>query len=222
MARPSKLTPEEIDQLPLPSIDDDLSWFDNPAQFETTAKTKTRIIRSRLKHLTKLATSKEEAEEVFTICPKPGECLHAICNGTFDHFVLLPIFIELLGGQITSFYGSTWTMNRNNALDLLALYDNGAIGEINLLTGNYFKRREQAVYATVLEGLLERGQRFVSFANHTKIMLLQADENYLSIEGSANFTSNPRLENTTITNDRAVWEFHVGWMREILDDGKAG
>ena len=210
----------EIDQLPLPSIDDDLSWFDNPAQFETVAKTETRTIRSRLKHLTKLATSKEGAGEVFTELPKPGECLHAICNGTFDYFVLLPIFVDLMGGKTTSFYGSTWTMNRNNALDLLAMYDNGSIGAITLLTGNYFKRREQAVYATVLEGLLERGQRFVSFANHTKIMLLQSDENFMAIEGSANFTSNPRLENTTITNDRDVWEFHRDWMEGIINGAK--
>jgi hypothetical protein len=50
-------------------------------------------------------------------------------------------------------------------------------------------------------GLIERGQRFLCFENHTKIMLLAAPPDWLVMEGSANFTANRRLEQNTISND---------------------
>jgi len=37
------------------------------------------------------------------------------------------------------------------------------------------------------------------------------------MEGSANFTSNPRLENYIIVNDRALWDFHREWMEGVFN-----
>jgi len=85
-----------------------------------------------------------------------------------------------------------------------------------MITGLYFKRRESAVYATLLAGIERRGGRLYSFRNHTKIALLQKDKDYIVMEGSANFTSNPRLENFIIVNDRGLYEFHSGWFNDML------
>ena len=108
-------------------------------------------------------------------------------------------------------------MSRINVQDMLEQYDSGRIAKISLLTGTYFKRRESSVYATVLQGLIERGQRFICFENHAKVLLMATPPHYLIIEGSANFTSNPRLEQYTITNDEATYRFHQSWMEEMLN-----
>lgn len=42
------------------------------------------------------------------------------------------------------------------------------------MTGTYFKRREMAVYATLLEGLPECGQRYVAIENYAKVAPLHS------------------------------------------------
>jgi hypothetical protein len=103
-------------------------------------------------------------------------------------------------------------MSRPNALQLLQLLDDGKIQKATLFSGLYFKRRESAVYATVASGLIDRKQRFLCFENHSKIILLAAGDERIVIEGSANFTANPRVEQNTVTNDRDLYDFHRSWM----------
>jgi len=163
------------------------------------------------------ATKRERMAEILDRLPEPGETFHVVSNGTFDHFTFVPRIAEIMG-TVDAFYGSTWTMNRQNALDLLELHDKGQLKTVALLTGLYFKRRETAVYATVLEGLQARGQRYIAFKNHAKVSLFAGieAETYITVEGSANYTANPRLENFTVTNDRQVYELHQAWMEEML------
>lgn len=110
-------------------------------------------------------------------------------------------------------------MNRDNCLEIFNLYDKRLIKSINILTGLYFKRRETSIYATLLEGLQKRKQRFICLENHAKVTLLcnYATENYIVIEGSANYTSNPRIEQYVISNDKETYDFHKSWMDEILN-----
>ena len=89
-----------------------------------------------------------------------------------------------------------------------------------MLTGLYFKRRETAVYSRLVSGLLQRGQRYAAFKNHAKIILIGKSKHWITVEGSANFTSNPRLEQYVISNDRTLYNFHKAWMDGVFDDSK--
>lgn len=203
---------------------------------ETDHMPTARQARRDAKHKIIKATHRERMAEILDRLPEPGETFHIVSNGTFDHFDFVPRIAELMDG-VGSFYGSTWTMSRPNALDLLELYDQGKIGEITLATGLYFKRRETAVYATILEGLQKRGQRYISAKNHCKVSCFAPkfrwDGNpqpldpaepaepdwgcWISVEGSANYTANPRMENFTVTNSKKVFDLHVGWIEELLN-----
>ena len=140
-------------------------------------------------------------------------------DARYDFWTWVPAIQELIDKPII-FWGSTWTMNRDNVLELLEMFDDGRLSEINILTGLYFKRRESAVYATLLEGLRKRGQRYMAFKNHTKIMLITEGENYYTIEGSANFTSNPRKEQFVFSNDKGLFDFHADWFEEAFSNPK--
>jgi len=63
--------------------------------------------------------------------------------------------------------------------------------------------------------------RFACLENHTKVTLLANHErgDYLVLEGSANYTSNPRMEQNIILNDQAVYRFHRDWLEEVLAHG---
>ena len=156
----------------------------------------------------------------YTEIPKPGESWHVVSNGRFDYWRFVPVSLQLLGRPAEALYGSTWTMSRANVRELLALYDAGKVRSVAMLTGTYFLRRESAVATTLQEGLRERGQRFRAFGNHAKVMLLAADPDYLTFEGSANFTANPRLEQNVVSNDRDLYNFHRDWMERFLEKAK--
>ena len=163
------------------------------------------------------ALRQEKLEEFFTALPQPGESLHIVSNGSFDYWNFVPVILQMIG-KPCAFYGSTWTMNRSNVLQLLALLDEKKLTSATMFSGLYFKRREPAVYNALASGLIDRGQRFLCFENHTKIMLISdSAANHITIEGSANFTANPRTEQNVLTNDLSLHEFHRSWMEKLLE-----
>ena len=172
------------------------------------------LTRKNVKRELKKAGRLKNVAKILTALPPPGSSTHIIGNGAYDFFDWIPHLQELMGKPAHGWF-STWTMNRGNALDLLELFDAGRLASLTMLTGLYFKRREASVYATLLEGIQERGQRYLAFLNHTKLILLQAGGDYITVEGSANLTSNPRLEQYVISNDRELLEFHVEWIEGL-------
>ena len=59
-------------------------------------------------------------------------------------------------------------------------------------------------------------------ATADKVLLLAnaAADAYLTVEGSANLNSNPRLEQYILTNDRGLHDWHRAWMDGIYTSGK--
>lgn len=198
---------------------DNLDWiFDDDNPIETSETITTRMKRAELKRRTVQALKQETAKEFLSDLPHEGESLHIVSNGSFDYFTFVPLIVDLLPQSYSAhFYGSTWTMNRNNVLEIFELFDTGKLGTLNILTGLYFKRRESSVYATLFNGLETRKQRYRALENHAKIMLFNHQDIYIVVEGSANFTANPRIEQTTIIHDKALWDFHREWMEDILN-----
>ena len=190
----------------------------NQAEVETAENIEETIIHKRTPHRKNYAALKQEVVKDFlTGIPAPGETWHIVSNGKYDFWTFVPVILDHLREPAREFYGSTWTMNRGNVLELLDLFDRGRIEKIAILTGTYFKRRETAVYATLTEGLLTRKQRYVAFQNHAKVILIRTEQAAIVIEGSANFTANPRLEQYTLTNDQGLYKFHRAWMEEMLN-----
>jgi len=193
------------------------SLFGDVEEAETpTELGRPRVIRRRPARRSIAALQEEELAGFYTALPAPGESLHVVSNGKFDYWRFVPVTLALLGRPADELYGSTWTMSRQNVRELLALLDAGQIRSASILTGTYFLRRESAVAATLQEGLRARGQRYRAFANHTKVVLLGAPPDWIVLEGSANWTANPRLEQNLITNDEGLYRFHREWMEHFL------
>jgi hypothetical protein len=176
-----------------------------------------RVHRRAAKEKTIAATKRQTLREVMPTLPEPGYVYHIVSNGRFDYWTWIPVMLDYMG-HATEFYGSTWTLNRANAVDLIGLIDAGKIKKASVLTGLYFKRRETAVYATLLQGLAGRGMRYTALENHAKVALLGNAETdtWIVIEGSANWTANPRIEQNVVANDHNLYNFHREWMEECL------
>lgn len=149
----------------------------------------------------------ESVAGAFPRLPAPGETWHVCTASKFDHWDVVPHFLRLLG-RPAALACSTWTLSRPIAVELVGLFDSGALTSIDLLVGKYFVRREPHVAAYVQEQLRARPRcRFVSFENHVKLTVIAAPPDFVVTESSANLTSNPRLESLTVSNDEALARF---------------
>lgn len=186
---------------------------------ETTHRPNARALRIQAKRAMLRIEREQQARDVLKGLPAAGHQVHIVSAAKFDFWTWCPVMIDWLG-KTDHFYCSTWTLSRNNARELFGLVDEGKIPAAScvILTGTYFKRRESSVYSYLVEGLRNRGGRYRAFSNHAKVLLIANARRraWLTIEGSANLTSNPRLEQYVITNDRRLHDFHRGWMDEVL------
>jgi hypothetical protein len=155
--------------------------------------------------------------EIVQSLPAPGISQHIITHGKFDFYDILPRILDLGEMHDADVTAATWCANRRCALDLLKRIKTRQIGSIKLIVGLYLKRREQAVFSTLANGLHAAGQELLATECHAKIITIQHDADFITIEGSANWTSNPRIEQFTITNDRELHDFHRGWIDAAFD-----
>ena len=202
-------------------INENFSFIDSTDKLETQETVENLIYKKENEKVQMINMLKKETlQEVLKEIPEKNVSYHLISNGTYDFFTFIPVLTEMMNNNVNEFYGSTWTLNRPNLKTLFELYDTEKIKQINILTGTYFKRRESAVYSMLLIGILERKQRYKCFENHSKIVLLsnQATDDYIVIEGSANFTANPRVEQYVINNHKGLYYFHKNWMDDFLND----
>jgi hypothetical protein len=168
----------------------------------------------------KTIAANEYLQQVLTSLPLPGVTWHAISNSRFNFFSFIPSVINYLGDYTSSLHVATWTTNNLNSKQLIELYDQKKIGKIFFVVGNYFKVREAPVYNFLASKLLERNQTIISGEHHAKILLLHNEDNYITIESSANLCANPRTEQFTYTNDKDLYLFYKTWF-EGLAKGKA-
>ena len=219
----NKYKPKEEKEIDLDEslvADFDIPVFDDQAQYgDDGIFISARKIKMDLRQRMRSGMKTEIAEDLVTEIPKPGESIHYISNGKFDYWTFVPILVRLMGGSKET-YMSTWTMNRSNAMELMDLFDAGKIQNITFITGDYFKKRESVTYALLITELTKRGQKFKAFMNHAKVTCLSNGRDFLVMEGSANYTSNPRVEQNTITNSKALYDFHAGWIREAFNKKK--
>lgn len=163
----------------------------------------------------KAIKSNEYLQQALAGLPTTGETWHCISNSRFNFWSFVPCVIKFLGDYTSSLYCATWTTNNINTKELIELYDQGKIGSINFVVGRYFQNREQAVYNYLAGKLLERGQKLSVGEHHLKVLLLNNGENFITIESSANLTSNPRTEQFTYSNDKGLFDFYKSWFESL-------
>lgn len=130
----------------------------------------------------KTVASNQYLHQVLTGLPSPGETWHCISNSRFNFFSFIPSVIKYLGDYTTILYCATWTTNNINTKELIQILDDGKIGAITFVVGNYFKVREAPVYNYLATKLMERKQLLVSGEHHLKVLLSQFERKTLDLK----------------------------------------
>lgn len=155
--------------------------------------------------------------EIWNRIPDEQTSQHLITDGTFDFYSFVGAALELQKTGFDQMHGTTWLMNQPISTDLIHRYDNNEIRKIQLIVGRYLKARTPHVYGYLRNESRERNIKIKEGRIHAKVILLGNfdTDTFLSIEGSANFTENPRTEQYIISNNREIYEFHKKWIDEF-------
>lgn len=217
----------------------DLDWLDNLIHDRDEPLETDRQLAAPKLHPHKVAKrefisdlKRKALSDLIPDLPPPDTDLYIISNGSgaevrhginpkaFDFGSFVPVVCRLLGNRDCTAYISTWTMNRNHSRTFLQMLDDGRLANLSLVTGKYFKQREKSIYAELVSGLQSRGQRFMCFANHCKIIALANPTGQTCvITSSANLSAQPRAENYVMTTAPDVYEFIVHEFFEAIFNG---
>ncbi len=191
----------------------DFTTIDDRVPVETASAVKS----IRLAKLELLRVSREEnLKRLFPATLEPECSYHFLTSGDIDALSFLGVLLDRYQ-QFPRFFASTWTMSHADCKLLESYMETGRLGEINIFTGEYFASRETSVYATLCQVISKHKGRLKKFMNHCKLICVAdpARDLYFVCEGSANFTTNPRAEQTTLTASQDLFQFYADWFERL-------
>ena len=151
--------------------------------------------------------------------PDRGESIHCILNGSFALFDFIPAALELSGEPIDFLTVATLGFSKANVEALSQLVDAGQVNHVSILCSHYFSAADSEIYSQMVELCAKHGFPIAAMRTHAKLLLMSIGSRTLAIESSANLRSCHNCEQATIFNDRALYDFHHEWIRELLDKG---
>jgi len=139
-------------------------------------------------------------------------------GGNYTGWSLVPAVLQLVAGDhLLELKIATLGFNRRIARDLLKLIDAGRIENGSLICSSFYRSHDQDVYAWIAAELSARGFDVACTRCHAKVLLMHTSaDHWLVVEGSANLRSCNNIEQFALFNDREVYQFHAGWMQEVL------
>jgi hypothetical protein len=208
----------------LPDID---SLIDVDAEFDAVAirdrfATKTFAYahrRNRIKRTVFDARKISRAVDLLKSLPAPDESIHMIVGQEFAGFDLLPAFLQLAGAKsFEALHLTTLGFSRDNLAQLETMIKAREIPprKLAILCGDFFRRADSGLWD--IGKLLARTHRFTfkSYRNHTKIILAKISGRYYVVESSANLRSCQNIEQFTLSQSKALYDFHAAWIRDCL------
>lgn len=165
--------------------------------------------------------SNADAYKHLQTMPAMGEDIEMVISGKYAMFELIPALIERTGQSIDELTITTLSFSKPNAIDLLQLLDDQHVKRINLLISYYFKSTSREIYDALIPALRERKQRVLAMRTHAKIILAKMkDGTCYVMRGSPNLRSSVNVENLTMTQCPALYQFHYKWIDGLISEGK--
>lgn len=183
---------------------------------------RTAFRRSAHRRKTLSALQSRNAVKELAALPGPEEDLHVICRGNFPLWQIVPAIMKLGGQTIDALHIATLGFSTQNATELLELLDAGKVKSAAIVCSVYFERQNPAEYRLMADGLAARSKKIVALRSHAKVIAIAlADGRRFTIESSANLRSCRNIEQFTLAHSRSLYEFHRGWMDEVIASAAA-
>jgi hypothetical protein len=169
--------------------------------------------------------SDDELED-FVICKSPeklkllidslqqGKLIHFVSNGDWSMHDLVVELLKLYAPAELWF--TTYALREFAVRQLLTALDKKQLFGVHILID--YKARART--PDVIQLAEMNVNRVYLTSVHAKVCVLKSTKGCVSINCSANWTSNPRIESGTISLNEAVANFHINWINKTMENAE--
>lgn len=146
---------------------------------------------------------------------EPGDCISFWSNGDWSLWELIAHLLKQTGAG-TEIYLATWSISELSARKLCQWMDEGLVSKLVGVIDFRSKNRHPAAYHLSKNVFSEIRVAFC----HAKTTVLKGNGHFITINGSANWTENPRLESGVIINSHITGKKTIDLINEIVENGE--
>ena len=137
---------------------------------------------------------------------QPGHSYHYASAGLWSVHELLFHFLQQTGPADVTI--ATWSVTEDAVRMLVAGIESGILRKLRLLIDARVIRRNASAYAFVRA----HAELVRITACHAKVTVIRNEHWSISINGSPNYTNNPRIESGVVTESGLIADFHTHWI----------
>lgn len=152
--------------------------------------------------------------ELFPEKIEKNESIHLISSDNFGSIELLKVLTTRIKPEKISI--TTWSYNDESVNVIESLLKSGV--EIDFFVDKSIKTRKSHLYAqiVILRDSYKNIKIKIHHMLHAKLTTIKAGDLFLTIESSANYSGNQRIENYVITESEDLFNFHNSWMNQLI------
>jgi len=167
----------------------------------------------------------DEAED-FVICKNPeklqlllkaiegGKSVHYLSKGDWSmHDMIMQLLKKYSPAEL---FITTYALREFSVRQIILAQDAGQLSAVNMILDYRAKIRTPEVFQLASQNM----NKICLFGIHAKVTVLRSDKGSISIVGSANWTSNPRVECGVVSMNPAVAEFHINWIKKLMENAE--
>ncbi|MDY0002575.1 MAG: hypothetical protein RBU30_14865 [Polyangia bacterium] len=144
----------------------------------------------------------------------PGQSLHLVSAGEWSNYDLIESLLRYFP-EPPALYLATWSSSDSAVRQLARLRTEGRVSALHSIMDHHAaqQRTDGAAY---LQGVSDT---YGTTGIHAKVAVLISSTVGITVIGSANLTTNPRIEAGVITHDLTVARFHAQWITDAITQG---
>lgn len=160
-----------------------------------------------------------KAKALSDLCPKPkkGEQYRIITEKQFNAYALI---LHLLQTEnVIEMHLAIYRINQPTVDSLIDLIQSGRIEKATFVISNFFNQTKKPErWAIALKDFCDQNSRcsHIYTHNHSKVLAVKTPNGHYVFEGSGNMSDNARIEQYVYEESEDVYNFHKGWMNELV------
>lgn len=162
----------------------------------------------------------------FAICKNPDKLkslINKVLPGTTTFYIsdgawsMHDLVMELLKTvQPAELYITTYALREYSVRQLILAIDRKEITAVNMILDYRAPVRTEAVYQMAAMNF----NKIFLTSIHAKITVIKAANTIITITGSANWTTNPKIESGVVTTDPIIGEWYIEQIKLMMDGAK--
>jgi len=186
---------------------------------KTEAALKTEALKRIVKN-NKIHFIKAKALSDTCLKPKKNEQYRIVTEKQFNAFALILHLLE--SEELEELYLAIYRINEPTVSSIIDFIEVGKIKKATFVISNFFNQtKKPEKWAMMLREFCANNVNCEHVYTHThaKVLAIRTKtKNYYIFEGSGNMSDNARIEQYIYENNQEVYEFHKGWMSELIKD----